>query len=123
MLQDLSYVIPNVFGSSFRLEWHQKDPAKWETLSEDIMKSQKDYESSKDGFWRKIWYDIGDAKDAIDPWFALIPNDYGLAVVKTGVAVLFKVCLTPAGTYLTNATDDKLPARYLLTGVYLRSAD
>ncbi len=92
LLQELSWVIPNVVEPRFRLEWQQADTAKWETLGEDIMKSQKDYKASKDGFWHKIWYGMGDAKGAIDPWIALIPNEYGLAIVKTGVAVLFKVC-------------------------------
>ncbi|KAH1912894.1 hypothetical protein KXV92_009726 [Aspergillus fumigatus] len=31
-----------------------------------------------------------DTKDTLDPWVALIPNEYGLAVVKTGLAVVFK---------------------------------
>ncbi|KLU92193.1 hypothetical protein MAPG_11139 [Magnaporthiopsis poae ATCC 64411] len=91
LLQDLSWVIPNAVEPRFRLEWRQADTAKWETLGEEIMKSQQDYEASKSGFWHKIWYGVGDAKDAIDPWVALIPSDYGLAIVKTGVAVLFKL--------------------------------
>ena len=70
--------------------------SKWEKLSNDMLKSQADFEDGKEGgFWGKIWYNLGGAKDAVDPWIALIPNEYGLAVVKMGVAVLLKVCSTP----------------------------
>ncbi|KAH2459094.1 hypothetical protein KXW63_001861 [Aspergillus fumigatus] len=34
-------------------------------------------------FWHSLWYHVGDTKDTLDPWVALIPNEYGLAVVKT----------------------------------------
>lgn len=92
LLRDLSWLIPNAFEShSFRLEWHEADAARWEKLGEDIIGTSQGFEASKSGFWHKIWYGIGDAKDAIDPWFALIPSDYGLAIVKAGVAVLFKL--------------------------------
>jgi len=88
----LSWAIPEALGPQFLLDWRQTDPVQWETLTEKILTSQQDYEASQQGFWRKIWHGIGGAKDAIDPWVALIPNDFGLAVVKTGVAVLCKVC-------------------------------
>ncbi|KAL8351070.1 hypothetical protein RB601_000794 [Gaeumannomyces tritici] len=92
LLRDLSWLIPDTFEShSFQLEWHEADAARWEKLGEDIIETSQGFEASKNGFWHKIWYGMGDAKDAIDPWFALIPSDYGLAIVKAGVAVLFKL--------------------------------
>ncbi|KAL8387243.1 hypothetical protein RB595_010051 [Gaeumannomyces hyphopodioides] len=88
----LELVDPNTFEShSFQLGWHEADATRWETLGEDIIETSQDFEASKSGFWYKIRYGVGDAKGAVDPWFTLIPSDYGLANVKAGVAVLFKL--------------------------------
>jgi len=102
LLQDLHWAIPHAFRQRFQLALDQSNTSKgetlskWETLSNDMLKSQADFEDGKEGgFWGKIWYNLGGAKDAVDPWIALIPNEYGLAVVKMGVAVLLKVCSTP----------------------------
>jgi len=110
LLRDLRGAIPDAFRQRFQLALDQYDESKretlnkWDTLSKDMLKSQDDFEAGKEGgFWGKIWYNLGSAKDAIDPWIALIPNEYGLAAVKMGVAVLLKVCSTPPNEILRGA--------------------
>lgn len=34
---------------------------------------------------------VGEKKETIDRWVNLIPNDYGLCIVKSGLLVLMKV--------------------------------
>ena len=63
----------------------------WNRLSERILQTETGYTESKAGFWRKIWYNIGEAEEISNAWVALIPDSYGLAVVKTGLAVVFQV--------------------------------
>lgn len=52
---------------------------------------EKAYRKSKEGFWHRFWYGMGNEKEVAKVWLDLIPNEYGLAVVKTGIAVVFKV--------------------------------
>ncbi|PLB53482.1 hypothetical protein P170DRAFT_435110 [Aspergillus steynii IBT 23096] len=68
-----------------------ENAAKLEELSERLAGAEDQYKERKNGRWHSIWYSIGEGKDMIDPWVALIPNEYGLAVVKTGLAVVFKL--------------------------------
>lgn len=63
----------------------------WEDLCDKILASERQYEESTQGFWHRLWYKTGDSTQALDGWVALIPEAYGLAVVKTGLAVVFKV--------------------------------
>ncbi|KAK5989777.1 hypothetical protein PT974_08038 [Cladobotryum mycophilum] len=41
--------------------------------------------------FKKMWYKIGDYNDVIDPWVSLIPDSYGLAVVKSAIAIILKL--------------------------------
>ncbi|KAH2192370.1 hypothetical protein KXW59_007024 [Aspergillus fumigatus] len=68
----LKHYLPENLGLQF-----QADAKKLEELANET-------------FWHSLWYHVGDTKDTLDPWVALIPNEYGLAVVKTGLAVVFK---------------------------------
>lgn len=65
----------------------------WEEICEKVNRTQKEYSDSTEGFWHRIWYKIGDSKELVSPWADLIPDAYGLAVVKVGVAVIIKIGL------------------------------
>lgn len=64
----------------------------WDHLSEKISQTETSYSDAKNGFWHRLWYNIGESEDICNAWVALIPDSYGLAVVKTGLAVVFQVC-------------------------------
>lgn len=64
----------------------------WDRLSEKISETETGYSDTKNGFWHRLWYNIGESEDICHAWVALIPDSYGLAVVKTGLAVVFQVC-------------------------------
>ncbi|KAF8855714.1 hypothetical protein BDZ45DRAFT_625997, partial [Acephala macrosclerotiorum] len=87
LAEALKFYIPNTLN----IEYQGDTPQSWDQLGEKINKTQTQYKDSTDGFWHSLWYGMGDAKDAIDPWVSLIPEAYGLAVVKTGLAVVFKL--------------------------------
>ncbi|KAL4784387.1 hypothetical protein BJX76DRAFT_357119 [Aspergillus varians] len=69
----------------------QQDAKRVEELTDILTESQNQYENRQGGFWRSIWHGIGDDGGAMDGWIALIPNEYGFAVVKLGLAVVFKL--------------------------------
>ncbi|EHK42417.1 hypothetical protein TRIATDRAFT_266127 [Trichoderma atroviride IMI 206040] len=68
-----------------------RDEETWDSLCEKITDTKAKYNDSKSGIWHTIWYKMGGYKDTLDGWTALIPDQYGLAVVKTGIAVIFKL--------------------------------
>jgi hypothetical protein len=72
----------------------QEDAKKLEELADKLANTEARYTDRQKTFWHSLWYHVGDTKETLDAWVALIPNEYGLAVVKTGLAVVFKVCLT-----------------------------
>lgn len=60
-------------------------------LCDRIGEMEKAYRESKQRLWHRFWYGCGDVRDITEAWLDLIPNEYGLSVLKTGVAVVFKV--------------------------------
>lgn len=62
-----------------------------DNLAETVGKMEKAYERSKQGLWHRLWYGLGNNKEVIDAWMGLIPDQYGLSVIKAGLAVVFKV--------------------------------
>lgn len=85
----LKVVLPAILGVQVPM---QSTSEGWETMCNQILKAQKDYTERENGMWHKIWYGIGDASDVVSVWIDLRPDEFGLAVVKPGLAVLFKVC-------------------------------
>lgn len=61
----------------------------WEALYNAV--TADDLAPSPQGRVSKIVDIVGKNKDLIDPWVSLIPNEYGLAVVKTAMAIVLKV--------------------------------
>lgn len=72
----------------------------WDALCDQVLTTQQDYNEQIQGPWRRLWYGIGNTSEVVDAWIEVIPSEYGLAVVKTGVAVIFKVC-SPISTVPT----------------------
>lgn len=70
----------------------QSTPEGWDNICNQILKAQKDYTERERGMWHRIWYGLGDASELANIWIEFIPDEFGLAVVKTGLAVIFKVC-------------------------------
>jgi hypothetical protein len=64
-------------------------------LSDKISEMEKAYEKTKDGFWHRLWYRMGNNQDIVSAWLDLIPNEYGLFIIKAGIAVIFKVGYPP----------------------------
>ncbi|KAE8449419.1 hypothetical protein EG329_008027 [Mollisiaceae sp. DMI_Dod_QoI] len=63
----------------------------WDGLCEKINQAQKGHTDATKGTWHSIWYKMGDAKNDLDGWLNIIPDAYGIAMVKTGLAVVFKL--------------------------------
>ena len=63
----------------------------WDTLCNKVLISQKDYTERQQGSWRRIWHGVGKASENVDVWVGWIPDEFGLAVVKTGLALVIKV--------------------------------
>ncbi|PWY83637.1 hypothetical protein BO70DRAFT_361719 [Aspergillus heteromorphus CBS 117.55] len=82
----LRHYLPLDLGLEF-----PNDADKLEKLSERLAGAEDRYKGQKKGFWHSIWYHVGDGQEVVSNWLALIPNEYGLAVVKTGLAVVIKL--------------------------------
>jgi hypothetical protein len=80
-------------------------------LCDRIAAMEKAYGKSKEGFWYRLWYGIGNAKDIAEAWLDLIPNEYGVSVIKAGMAVVFKVACSPLSKYILKLTCELTLAR------------
>lgn len=72
----------------------QTEPRGWDTVCDKVLSTQTDYTEREQSSWRKIWHGIGKASENVDVWVGWIPDEFGLAVVKTGLALVIKVCNT-----------------------------
>ncbi|KAI1169850.1 hypothetical protein F4777DRAFT_595865 [Nemania sp. FL0916] len=61
-----------------------------ENLCDRIGEMEKTYRESKNGFWHRFWYGCGDVRDMNEVWLDLIPDEYGLSVLKAGIALVLK---------------------------------
>lgn len=68
----------------------------WDDLTESLLAAEKDYDDHGKDRWHRIWYGLGDKADVAMPWTEIIPNEYGLAIVKTGVAAILRVGNCPS---------------------------
>ncbi|KAJ0106752.1 hypothetical protein J7T55_001276 [Diaporthe amygdali] len=57
----------------------------------NLLAAEKDYEDQGKDRWHRIWYGMADKTELVTPWIEIIPNEYGLAIVKAGVAVILKL--------------------------------
>lgn len=83
----MKFYLPNVLGIQGK-----KDET-WDDLSEKIGQIEKQYGSIKTGkgLWHSLWHKMGQNQKTADAWIAFIPDEYGLGVVKAGIALVFKV--------------------------------
>lgn len=81
----------------------------WDDLTESLLAAGKDYDDHGKDRWHRIWYGLGDKADVVMPWTEIIPNEYGLAIVKTGVAAILRVgnCLSVSLTVMPMADETK----------------
>ncbi|KAK4104432.1 hypothetical protein N658DRAFT_418258, partial [Parathielavia hyrcaniae] len=61
------------------------------TLCDKIGNMEKSYSNFKQGLWHRLWYGMDAAKETADAWLGVIPDSYAMAVIKTGIAVVFKL--------------------------------
>ena len=69
----------------------------WTVVCDRLAEAERKWATGDKGaraIFAKTWVKIGETKEMIDPWLNLIPDSYGLAVVKTGVALLLQVGLS-----------------------------
>lgn len=74
---------------------HKMTRDEWEALYDDIAIAEAKASDSDNGpleIFNKMVLKIGENSDSVDPWINLIPNSYGLCVVKSGFALLLSVC-------------------------------
>jgi hypothetical protein len=60
-------------------------------LSDKIGEMEMAYKKTKEGFWHRLWYRMGNNQEIVSAWLDLIPSEYGLSVIRAGIAVIFKV--------------------------------
>lgn len=92
----LRLMLPGVLG--FEVP-QQENTEAWCTLCDKILNTQKDYVEKQQGAWRRIWHGVGKASENVDVWVGWIPDEFGLAVVKTGLALVIKVSFETAQHY------------------------
>ncbi|KAK6823052.1 hypothetical protein RU639_006101 [Aspergillus parasiticus] len=66
----------------------------WSVVFDRLAEAERKWATGDKGaraIFAKTWVKIGENKEIIDPWLNLIPDSYGLAVVKTGVALLLQL--------------------------------
>ena len=64
----------------------------WDDLFDKLSDADSGYED-KTGVMKLFWWKIGERREHIMPWVALIPDTSGLSVVKAGIALVLKVCI------------------------------
>ncbi|KAL2161689.1 hypothetical protein VTH06DRAFT_8251 [Thermothelomyces fergusii] len=83
----LEHALKDYIAQTLRIESTTFD----DTLADKIGAMEKAYGKSKQGLWHRLWYGMGNNKDIIDAWMDLIPDQYGISVIKAGLAVMFKL--------------------------------
>jgi hypothetical protein len=68
-----------------------------DSLCDKIAAMEKSYTQSRQGLWHRLWYGMADNKDIVEAWVDLIPDDFGLSVIKAGVAIIFKLAENSKG--------------------------
>jgi hypothetical protein len=89
---------------------HQTTREEWEALYDDLSAAEAKASKSDNGpleVFNKMILKVGENSDAVDPWINLIPNSYGLCVVKAGFAILLKVRVESV-SYFINAESDHI---------------
>ncbi|AEO53772.1 hypothetical protein MYCTH_2295558 [Thermothelomyces thermophilus ATCC 42464] len=83
----LEHALKDYIAETLRIEFTTFD----NSLADKIGAMEKAFGKSKQGLWHRLWYGLGNNKDVIEAWVDLIPDQYGLSVIKAGLAVVFKL--------------------------------
>ncbi|KAJ0415218.1 hypothetical protein BJY00DRAFT_317979 [Aspergillus carlsbadensis] len=83
--QELRLYLP----TTLRIE--AEESTSWEDMLEQLQNMETTYRGRKSGFWHSLWHKAGENRGEIEGWVVLIPDTCGLAVVKVGLAVVFKL--------------------------------
>lgn len=62
---------------------------------DDVKLRREDSERQGLGYLRKLWRDLGQRAEKIDPWLDLIPDEHGLGFVRMGMFVVLTVRHAP----------------------------
>ncbi|PWY83401.1 hypothetical protein BO70DRAFT_361519 [Aspergillus heteromorphus CBS 117.55] len=71
----------------------------WDALFDRLSAAETEWQAtgqSATQLFAKAWLKVGENREVIDPWISLIPDSYGLAVVKSGVAIILKLAAKSA---------------------------
>ncbi|KAF2973271.1 hypothetical protein GQX73_g426 [Xylaria multiplex] len=94
-LQTLAVALRDYVPAAFRIDVGPNTPkVEWDGLFDKINEVEEKAHGTDHGpraVFRKLALKIGEYKEVIDPWISLIPNEYGLAVVKCAVAIVLNV--------------------------------
>ncbi|KAI0534804.1 hypothetical protein GGR58DRAFT_504979 [Xylaria digitata] len=94
-LQTLAVALRDYVPAAFRIDVGPNTPkVEWDGLFDKINEVEEKAHGTDHGpraVFRKLALKVGEYKEVIDPWISLIPNEYGLAVVKCAVAIVLNV--------------------------------
>ncbi|RAH76602.1 hypothetical protein BO86DRAFT_249007 [Aspergillus japonicus CBS 114.51] len=78
------------------------DCSSWEAVFDRVTEAEKEWQTADEkgarAIFSKAWLKLGDKRELIDPWINIIPDSYGLAVVKAGFAVALNLAAKSAQT-------------------------
>ncbi|RAL07999.1 uncharacterized protein BO97DRAFT_446483 [Aspergillus homomorphus CBS 101889] len=72
----------------------------WDAIFDKVTETEKEWKEGNGAraIFAKVWLKVGENREMIDPWINLIPDSYGLAVVKSGIAVVLNLAAKSAET-------------------------
>ncbi|RAK74314.1 uncharacterized protein BO72DRAFT_435493 [Aspergillus fijiensis CBS 313.89] len=77
-----------------------EDFSAWEAVFDRVTEAERDWQPAKErgarAIFAKAWLKVGENRELIDPWINIIPDSYGLAVVKVGIAVALNLAAKSA---------------------------
>lgn len=111
-----------LLGPSLELDPNgsEEEVRKWNQLLDKLAETElKAAESSKgaSNFFSQLADAVGKKKGYIDPWVCLIPNEYGLCVVKSALLILLQVCVAHGFDPCPSLQFCSLPSSYTATSV------
>ncbi|KAI1125359.1 hypothetical protein F5Y10DRAFT_247249 [Nemania abortiva] len=93
--ETLAVALRDYVPAAFEIDVGPTTPkVEWDGLFDKINDLEEKAHGTEHGpraIFCRLALKIGENKEVIDPWISLIPNDYGLAVVKCAVAIMLNV--------------------------------
>ncbi|KAJ8120222.1 hypothetical protein O1611_g10421 [Lasiodiplodia mahajangana] len=94
-VQTLAVALRDYVPAAFKTDVGPNTPKpEWDGLFDKINEVEERAHGTEHGpraIFCRLALKIGENKEVIDPWVSLIPNDYGLAVVKCAIAITLNV--------------------------------